>query len=50
MIEGTTANPKFVPDVGGMASGAIQQAITGKVSPEGESLKKGLGGLLKKKF
>jgi AsmA protein len=50
MIEGTTSDPKFVPDVGGMAGGAIQQAITGKVSPEGESSKKGLGGLLRKRF
>jgi len=50
VIEGTTANPKFVPDVGGMASGAIQQAITGKIKPEGEDVSKGLGGLLKKRF
>jgi len=50
MVEGTTSNPKFVPDVEGMASGAVQQAISGKISPKGENPTKGLGGLLKKKF
>ena len=50
MIEGTTANPKFVPDVKGMASGAAQQAISGKINPKGESPTKGLGGALKKRF
>ena len=30
-IEGTTADPKFVPDVKGMAGSAVQQAISGKV-------------------
>jgi AsmA protein len=49
MIEGTTANPKFVPDVKGMTSGAVQQAISGKI-PKVDSSTKGLGGLLKKKF
>jgi len=49
-IEGTTANPKFVPDVKGMASGAARQAITDKVLPQGEGSTKGLGGLLKKRF
>jgi AsmA protein len=47
MIEGTTSDPKFVPDVKGMAGSAVQQAISGKV---GES--KGtsaLGGLFGKK-
>ena len=50
MIEGTTADPKFVPDVKGMAGGAAKQAISGKVSPQGESSTKGVGGLLKKRF
>src|SRR5262245_15617268 len=50
MIEGTTANPRFVPDVKGIASGAAQQALSGKINPEAESVKKGLSGLLKKKF
>ena len=49
-IEGTTANPKFVPDVKGMASDAARQAITDKVIPQGEGSTKGLGGLLKKRF
>jgi len=49
-IEGTTANPKFVPDVKGLAGAAAQQAISGKINPQGQSSTKGLGGLLKKKF
>ena len=44
VIEGTTADPKFVPDVKGMAGGAAKQAISGKVSPQGESSTKGVGG------
>jgi AsmA protein len=48
MIEGTTSNPKFVPDVKGLAAGAAEQAISGKL-PKAESATKGLGGLLKKK-
>jgi AsmA protein len=31
MIEGTTSDPKFVPDVKGMAGSAVQQAISGKL-------------------
>ena len=49
VVEGTAANPKFVPDVKGMAGSAVKQAIGGKVNPAGESTKKGLGGLLRKK-
>jgi hypothetical protein len=49
-IEGTTADPKFVPDVKGIAGGAAKQAITGKVSPQGEKASRGLGGLTKKRF
>jgi hypothetical protein len=49
-IEGTTADPKFVPDVKGIAGSAAKQAISGKINPQGESAKKGLGGMLKKKF
>jgi AsmA protein len=48
-IEGTAANPKIVPDVKGMAGSAAKQAISGKVSPAGESGTKGLGGLVRKK-
>ena len=50
MIEGTTADPKFVPDVKGIAGSAAKQAINGKINPQGESSKKGVGGLLKKRF
>jgi AsmA protein len=31
MIEGTTSDPKFVPDVKGMAGSAVQQAISGQL-------------------
>ena len=31
MIEGTTSDPKFVPDVKGIAGSAVQQAISGKL-------------------
>ena len=44
MIQGTTSDPKFVPDVGGMAGnaakGALQQSVSGKT---------GLGGMLGKR-
>ena len=50
MIEGTTADPKFVPDVKGIAGSAAKQAISSKINPQGESSKKGVGGLLKRKF
>jgi len=49
-IEGTTTDPKFVPDVKSIAGGAAKQAISGKVSPQGEKSSKGLGGALKKRF
>jgi AsmA protein len=49
-IEGTTADPKFVPDVKAIAGGAAKQAISSKVSPQGEKPSKGLGGVLKKRF
>jgi len=46
-IQGTTANPKFVPDVGSVAGnaakGALQTAVTGKTAG-----KTGLGGLRRK--
>jgi AsmA protein len=48
-IVGTTANPKFVPDVKGMAGNAAQDAIGGALGTKGESTKKGLGGLFRKK-
>jgi hypothetical protein len=47
MIQGTTASPKFVPDVGSMAGsaakGAVQRAVSGETG-----VKKGLGGILRK--
>ncbi len=47
-IQGTTSNPSFVPDVGGIAAsaakGAIQQSISGKTGG-----KTGIGGMLGKK-
>jgi AsmA protein len=49
VVEGTAANPKIVPDVKGVAKGAAKQAISGKVSPAGETGAKGVGGLLRKK-
>jgi AsmA protein len=49
MIEGTTSDPKFVPDVKGIAGSAIQQAITGKTGIDTKNPASALGGLLKKK-
>jgi AsmA protein len=49
VISGTTANPKFLPDVKGMVGSSAQQAIGEKVNPKGDSSTKGLGGLFKKK-
>jgi AsmA protein len=37
-IQGTTSDPKFVPDIKGMAAGAVQE----KISPKGQSTTKGL--------
>jgi len=50
MIEGTTSDPKFVPDVKGMAGSAIQQAISGKLPGGNQSNPaSALGGLFGKK-
>jgi AsmA protein len=46
-IQGTTSDPKFVPDVKGMASGLLKNALGGKNS--GQSPLSGLSGLFKKK-
>jgi AsmA protein len=48
-IAGTTANPKFLPDIKGMAGSAAQDAIGGALGTKSESITKGLGGLLRKK-
>ncbi|MFN8006101.1 MAG: AsmA family protein [Terriglobia bacterium] len=50
MIEGTTADPKFVPDVKGMAGSAAKEAIKGQINPQSDTLKKGVGGFFKKRF
>jgi AsmA protein len=51
-VEGTTSNPKFIPDVGGMvgglANGELGNVAKGKV-PGADNVTKGLGGLLGKK-
>lgn len=51
MIQGTTSNPTFLPDVKGMASSAAKGAIEGAVSGKGGSNNPAgaLGGLFKKK-
>jgi AsmA protein len=51
MIEGTTSDPKFVPDVKGMAGSAVQQAISGKLGGATGSTNPtdALGGLFGKK-
>jgi AsmA protein len=49
MIEGTTSDPKFVPDVKGLAEGAVQQAIGGKLGKQAQNPAGALQGLFKKK-
>jgi len=49
MIEGTTSDPRFVPDVKGLAGSAVKQAISGKLGAQGQNPAGALGGLLKKK-
>ena len=48
MIQGTTSDPKFVPDVGGMVSGAVESEL-GKAlgsNPQTKGLSDTLGGFL----
>ena len=47
-VEGTTADPKFVPDVKGMATGLLKGVLSGK-SPAGQNPLSGLTGLFDKK-
>jgi len=47
-IQGTTADPKFVPDVKGMATGMLKGVLGGKGNNQQDPLS-GLGGLFKKK-
>jgi AsmA protein len=48
-IQGTTSDPKFVPDVKGMAGGMLQQALGGKGNAQGQNPLSGISGLFKKK-
>ncbi|HKW64982.1 MAG TPA: hypothetical protein VJN89_20670, partial [Candidatus Acidoferrum sp.] len=51
-IEGTTSNPKFVPDVGGvvggLAKGELSNVAKGQI-PGANNVTKGLGGVLTKR-
>jgi AsmA protein len=51
-IEGTTSNPKFIPDVGGvvggLAKGELGNVAKGQI-PGSKNVTKGLGGILGKK-
>jgi AsmA protein len=50
MIEGTTSDPKFIPDVKGMAGGFLQNALQGnKNNPNQKNPLSGITGLFKKK-
>jgi AsmA protein len=48
-IEGTTADPKFVPDVKGMAKGLLKGVLGGKNNNQQQNPLSNLGGLFKKK-
>jgi AsmA protein len=56
MLQGTTADPKFVPDIGGVAAGMMKSqlgcagsAVTGLKNQNPVNAVSGLGGLFKKK-
>jgi hypothetical protein len=44
-ITGTTSDPKFIPDVKGMAGGMLQQALKGNGTPGAAGTQNPLGGL-----
>ena len=51
-IEGTTSNPKFIPDVGGVVAGLAKGEVTNLAKgqiPGAKNVTKGLGGILGKK-
>jgi AsmA protein len=48
-VEGTTADPKFVPDVKGMATGLLKNALGGQGKPGAQNPLSGLSGLFNKK-
>ena len=50
IIQGTTSNPKFVPDVKGMAGGFLKNALSNKGNTQGQQNPlSGITGLFKKK-
>jgi len=49
VVSGTTSDPKFLPDVKGMASGLLKGALNGKNIPGGQNPVNNLTGLFKKK-
>lgn len=51
-IEGTTSNPKFIPDVGGVVGGLAKSQLSNVAKgqiPGANSVTKGLGGVFGKK-
>ncbi len=48
-IQGTTSDPKVVPDVKGMAGGMLQQALGGKGNGQGQNPMDGISAMFKKK-
>jgi hypothetical protein len=48
VIQGTTSDPKFIPDVKGMASGLMQNALGGNKAGQKNPLG-GVSGMFKKK-
>jgi AsmA protein len=48
-VQGTTADPRFVPDVKGMAGGMLQQVLGGKGNAQGQNPLSGITGMFKKK-
>jgi AsmA protein len=48
-VEGTTSDPKFMPDVKGLAAGFLKGALGGKGNAAGQNPVSGITGLFKKK-
>lgn len=48
-VEGTTSDPKFIPDVKGMATGLLKNALGGQGKPGAQNPLGGLSGLFGKK-
>jgi hypothetical protein len=49
MVSGTTSDPKFMPDVKGMASGLLKNALSGQGKPGAQNPVNSLTGLFGKK-